>query len=178
MPNPYAKLIVQLRNCEPKRKPVRAVKHTRFVRSQEDDRFLLAKQVYEKKIFTFARQNIGKMPGVSVGDLAQEITIVLWRCVTLYDPNNGAGFSTFFWTAAQNRMKDLITAARRQKRESEWFETLSTFAATNIHGPSLEWTIDQYMQEASPEDWACLHEEVRERYEQLPARQQKFVIGL
>lgn len=69
---------------------------------------------------------------------------MLWLCCIAYDPDKGAKFSTYFWTSAENRFKDLHKAASRKMRVGDydrvWLEAESVkqaiIAATE--GPSVE----------------------------------------
>lgn len=128
-------------------------------------KFDLANDYYRPKIRTFATNNIAKFPGFGTEDLIQEISMVLWKCVDLYDPNKAAGFSTFFWTCAKRRMLDLIAITQREKRKSEFFILASP---TDIDGESLTYIIDQNIEEASAEDWAMIHETVLDKWNALP----------
>lgn len=147
-------------------------------------KFEQALDVYRSKIVTFANNNIGKFPGTSIEDLTQEITVVLWTCVDKYDPNKAAGFSTFFWTAAKHRMIDMIKRINCEKRRSEFFilpDYITSLGDTNVHSidaSALSVVIDKYMTEASAEDWAIIHEEIVDKWEDLPIARRRRISGV
>jgi DNA-directed RNA polymerase specialized sigma24 family protein len=91
-------------------------------------RFEQASPIYSRKIRSYSRQKLRNrsLPSTGQDDLENELLEVLWLCCLGYDPNAGATFNTFFWTAAENRYLDLHKAASRQKRvgdyERVWLE--------------------------------------------------------
>lgn len=97
--------------------------------ARQPSRFEQAQPVYKRRIRSFARKRFNHLPGMEAQDLEAELLEVLWLVCTSYDPDNGATFNTFFWTAAENRFKDLHKAASRQKRvgdyERVWLEAES-----------------------------------------------------
>jgi DNA-directed RNA polymerase specialized sigma24 family protein len=92
-------------------------------------RFELAQPKFRKKIRTFCSKNYRRLPGLERQDLEGEMLEVLWLACMKYDPDQGAGFNTFFWTCAQRRLMDLHKAANRQMRSGDfhwvWLESES-----------------------------------------------------
>lgn len=131
----------------------------------DEQRFKEALKVYRPKIHTFAVNSVHSFAGVGVEDLEQEILMVLWKCLQTYDPNKAAGFSTYFWTTAKNKMVDLIKGMNRIKRQTEWF--IMSDDAT------LARLINGVIEDSSAEDWAVIHETVLERWNDLPERERR-----
>ena len=76
--------------------------------------------MFRHKIRSFAQRRYNALPGVDACEIQQELLEVLWLCCTTYDPDKGAKFSTYFWTAAENRFKDLHKAASRMMRVGDY----------------------------------------------------------
>jgi DNA-directed RNA polymerase specialized sigma24 family protein len=83
-------------------------------------RFERAQPAFQSKIRTFARKRYRSLPSVDACEIEQELLEVLWLCCLSYDPDQGAKFSTFFWTSAERRFLDLHKAASRQKRAGDY----------------------------------------------------------
>ncbi len=84
-------------------------------------RFELARPIYHRRIRDKARRNYRLLPGVDAVEIEQELLEVLWLCCEAYDPDKGAKFQTYFWTAAEHRLRDLHKAASRQMRVGDYF---------------------------------------------------------
>lgn len=71
---------------------------------------------FEKKMHTFARNSVHKIPGYDVDDIVQELSMTLMRVVRDYDPNKGASFNTVAQQSFQNRIRDLIRMVSTKSR--------------------------------------------------------------
>ena len=120
-------------------------------------RFELALSSFERPIRTFARRRFTALPGTDACELEQELLEVLWLCCTTYDPDKGAKFSTYFWTSAENRFKDLHKAASRKMRVGDYNRVW-------IDHEDLQVLIAERTKEDSAEDEALAQIRVREIY--------------
>lgn len=86
------------------------------------DRFEQARSTYVPKIRTFARRQarLRILPATDQCDIENDMLEVLFLCCLAYDPNAGATFNTYFWTAAENAIKDAHKAASRMKRAGDY----------------------------------------------------------
>jgi DNA-directed RNA polymerase specialized sigma24 family protein len=107
-------------------------------------RFEQAQPVFQRRIASYARQKFRSLPGTDACELEQELLEVLWLCCTTYDPDKGAKFQTYFWTAAERRFIDLHRAASRQMRVGDYSrvclhgDDVRDELALRIEGPSAE----------------------------------------
>lgn len=124
-------------------------------------RFEQALPVFERPIRSFARRRFTALPGTDPCELEQELLEVLWLCCTTYDPDKGAKFSTYFWTAAENRFKDLHKAASRKMRVGDYQRVW-------IDHEDLQVQVAIATQEPSAEDEAMAKINVREIYRSRP----------
>ena len=122
--------------------------------SLAETRFELAEEMYRSKIKTFARGTYGTIPGFQCEDMEAEILEVLWLCVKNYDPNKGARFSTFFWTAAKHKLTHLYRLKDAKKRNAE---------VVYIDPDALINIIDGCYEIFSAEDWAVALMSVEQR---------------
>jgi DNA-directed RNA polymerase specialized sigma24 family protein len=126
-------------------------------------RFPLVQPTYRPKIKSFARRNFHTIPGFEQQDLEAEILEVLWLACLKYDPDNGACFSTFFWTCAQRRFLDLNKAAGRKMRQGDYHRVwLDTDALSEVIDEFLSAASSGVTEEPSAEDEALALIEVRE----------------
>lgn len=117
-------------------------------------RFELAEEAYRRKIRTFARSTYQTIPGYQCEDMEADILEVLWLCVKSYDPDNGARFSTFFWTAAKHKLTDLYRFYGAKKRKAE---------IIYLDGDALAHIMDTFQEDFSAEDWAVALVSVQQR---------------
>lgn len=171
------------------------------------DDFLAAQAAYQKRIRKHSVGSFRSVPGWTVEDMEQEMLAVLWKCVNTYKPGcerkhpkTGAScrfeaghdgkhakgtracFNTYFWQCARNRTVDLITAAQREKRLSEWFALPE--GAKNPSGDVNDYNQNDRLDvlaaeagyaEADLEEWYLLKETVIERFSALTPSQQKRI---
>lgn len=71
---------------------------------------------FRKKMTTFSRNAVHRLPGYDVEDIEQELAMVLARVVRDYDPDKGASFNTVAQQSFQNRIRDLIRMVTTKSR--------------------------------------------------------------
>lgn len=123
--------------------------------ARQPSRFELAQPAYTKRIKSYARKHFTSLPGSEAQDLEAELLEVLWLCCQSYDPNHGAIFNTYFWTAAENRFKDLHKAASRQKRSGDYERVW-------LEAESVRQTLSEMHLEESAEEEVLARFKVRE----------------
>lgn len=116
--------------------------------------FERAQLKYEPKIRTFSKTAWRFLPGYEQADLEAEMLEVLWLCVERYDPDRGAQFSTFFWTAAKRRLISIRRHFGAKKRAAEW---------VHLDGDALTAAVDEILQEFSADEYAEAFETINER---------------
>lgn len=116
--------------------------------------FEMAQVKYAPKIRTFSENTWRYLPGYERQDLEADMLEVLWTCVQSYDPDRGARFSTFFWTAAKRRLISIRRHYGAQKRSAEW---------VHLDGDALAEMVDEIVTEASAEDYALAFAAIEER---------------
>lgn len=81
-----------------------------------ENNFDLAYSAFKKKMTTFSRNAVHRLPGYDVEDIEQELCMVLARVVRDYDPDKGASFNTVAQQSFQNRIRDLIRMVTTKSR--------------------------------------------------------------
>lgn len=119
------------------------------------ERFGITQPKFQGRIRTFARRNFRSLPGFAQQDLENEILEVLWLACLKYNPNNGSGFTNFFWTCAERRFLDLHKAASRKMRVGDY--------ETDVYDPEMmAEAIREFADSAEDEALARIH--VKEIY--------------
>lgn len=132
-----------------------------------DEQWQQAQLVYTSKINTAARNSYYKIPGYAVEDIEQELLVVLWESIKLYDPNKGATFNTFFWMRAKQKIGMLIRKYAEMKMRKATLVSLEEEA--------VQAAVEEIMLGTSAEDLAMCHLEIQERWAKLPPqRRQKY----
>lgn len=109
---------------------------------------------YKGKIRTAAWNASYKIPFYDPEDLEQELLVVLWESIDLYDPNRGSTFNTFFWMRAKQKIGMLIRHAETKRRKAE-------LVSLSIEG--VEAAVNEALVFASAEDAALAHILIAER---------------
>lgn len=129
------------------------------------ERFEAAQLEYSKKIRTAAKNSHFKFPGYDVDDMYQELLVVLWESVTLYDPNKGATFNTFFWMRARQKIGMLDRKYNEMKCRKA--------TVVSMDEESVATFIEELGAEDSAEVMALTRMEIQERWVKLTPQQRK-----
>ena len=101
------------------------------------------------KIATLAKQYC--IPGHDLDDIAQELSVVFWRCFNAYDPSSGNQFSTLFYTAARNKLITMLYKATAIKRTSPGYvsmeEAEKVLMAEAYADVEFEWEITSFVRD-------------------------------
>ena len=83
---------------------------------------MLAMRVFEHDISLICSQDQWQVKGYTPEDLAQEVRLQLWRKLPLYNPTK-ASLRTWANRVIKNRIRNLMKASGRQKREIQFYLT-------------------------------------------------------
>lgn len=111
-------------------------------------------QAYRQKIRKAAYNSAHTVPGYAVEDMEQELLVVLWETISLYNPEKNMKFNTFFWMRVQQRVAMLMRSANTLKRKAEW---------VSLDVEAVQIAVDHTISDFSAEDEALAAYHVRER---------------
>lgn len=83
------------------------------------ERWKAAQIEYRNKIKTAAWNSAYVSKEHDVEDMEQELLIVLWESCSLYDPNRGMNFNSFFWMRAKQKIGMLGDRSGAAKRTAD-----------------------------------------------------------
>jgi RNA polymerase sigma factor (sigma-70 family) len=129
------------------------------------ERFALAQVEYAGKIKTAARNSYFKIPSYSADDMEQELLVVLWESVEMYDPDRGATFNTFFWMRARQKIGMLDRHWNGMKMRKATLVSLEVEAVAAA--------VEDAVEHMSAEDSALLRMEVQKRIEKLSPQERR-----
>lgn len=101
-------------------------------------------------------------------DMIQELEILLYRALDMYNPNQGVQFNTYYWNAVTNKWKELSKRSSRQMRnqkaesiekiqaEIENFDIKDEQEVTDIEYSDLEITIIEHKKLSEQEKRYCM----------------------
>lgn len=82
-------------------------------------RWEYAEPAYRSRIRTAARKNTYVIPWYTQEDVEQELQVVLWESCSIYDPEQGSSFNTFFWMRANQHVGRMVRYASANRRSAE-----------------------------------------------------------
>jgi DNA-directed RNA polymerase specialized sigma24 family protein len=123
-----------------------------------DQRWQLAQVAYASKIHTAAVQSSYVSRDHDVEDMEQELLVCLWECCSMYDPERGAIFNTFFWMRARQRIGQVRARQRTAKRGGGL-----DIIHVDLDDDTIANEVSQIIYAPSAEDECIAWEEVRER---------------
>lgn len=117
--------------------------------------------------------------GAEAEDLTQEGMIGLFKAIRDYEPDKGAGFSTFATICVRNQIKSAISASNR-KKHTPLNTYISIYAEINEDGiPLLE--LESHREDSNPEDLVIAKErksDLMKKIESELSKYEKKVIDL